>query len=892
MDNNYLFNHWKVTSIIVVFCTLYTSLSIAGANWQARKSTYFTVYYKENYTYPATQLLYNLEYYRKKLSQLIGNKAINKHTYFTLYDTGIISNGYYDPIFDRIGIFIYAPQPRFMSLVENWYRLAGIHEYTHKLHITNTSGIPASIVSSLGSLFHPNLWCPWWILEGITVYSESRISPYEGRLNNGYFSAYLKTRTEKDTFPDIHTITHAPFEYPWYEGYYLYGGEFFDYLATRYGEEKFSHLFSSIGSSLLSYFTPVLPCISIDKIMIKIYGKSTKELLQEWKLYKKESITIQKTKNERLTTNGWYVLYPILYQGKLYYFREYPIKTGAYRYFYIQEIVEKDISTGEERIIIPLTSEIHTPIRVNNNKLYYGITDIKRNYKNSAISDLGLISSIYEYELSTSKSTLLFRDELRAFLPISADQILYAQDMKDKFGSYIFIYSKKKKKKQLLFTIPYIISEMLYVCDKDKIFVVARRDWENWSIYTLDLKQPRLIPVVDTPFNEISISFAGDNLYFAANYDNINRIYAYNLKDNQLYKLTNDGYANYPVVDITTNTLYFVGLTSVGFDIFYKELNPERFILPKYKKSTMPVFHTIRLQEAGYIDNLKTLIPKIHIPFPIGIILIGSDAIGENYYIFIPFLYNSKAQKMYYLNTTQDNIEVKIVGFIISEFFKPHTFYIGFITDELISVGWKYPVYVRLTPGLSNVTISTNWNYHDKEKHNLYNILHIGFQYPRWNTEISAAIFSDLYHSTLTNQMLWLNSYIERYIFNSCITLLTGISYEKDKRAYNSFLRFAYSFPLFKIRKGLWNPNIYLEDLCCLLYYERADEEEVTSNIGIELQQEISLFMGNIKLPFCIGYKINNKTKDKTTYIRCGNNFFINNTGGKWHIFVSKFLRL
>jgi Tol biopolymer transport system component len=130
---------------------------------------------------------------------------------------------------------------------------------------------------------------------------------------------------------------------------------------------------------------------------------------------------------------------------------------------------------------------------------------------------------------------------------------------------------------------------MLYVCDKDKIFVVARRDWENWSIYTLDLKQPRLIPVVDTPFNEISISFAGDNLYFAANYDNINRIYAYNLKDNQLYKLTNDGYANYPVVDITTNTLYFVGLTSVGFDIFYKELNPERFILPKYKKSTMPV---------------------------------------------------------------------------------------------------------------------------------------------------------------------------------------------------------------------------------------------------------------------------------------------------------------
>jgi len=842
-------NRWKIILILYMLITSTGGIR-ADSNWKAKKTTHFTAFYREGDEWKVDELLSNLEHYREMVSKLTGNRS-SRHTFLTLFDAGILPNGYYDPIFDRIGIFTYAPQKRFISSVENWSRMVGVHEYTHKMQITNTNDMPEMATDLFGTPFQPNLWMPGWLLEGITVYAESSLSPYEGRLNDGYFASYLKTRAKEGRFPNLNDITHTPFEYPYYEGIYLYGGQFFQYLATKYGEDKFSQFFSSIGSSISSYLGPIFPYFGLDSSAKYVYGKSIKALFYEWRLYEEERAKEEKREGEQLTKQAGEIIYPILYQDRLYYVREYTKKTGPYEYFDFCEIVERDLKKGKERVVVSLTSNIHTPLRIQDNKLYYGVFEIEKGYKSSPFLGFGIISEIFEKDLKEGKQKLLFKDEVRTFSPISSREILYAKDTKNGFGSSLFLYSKEKNKKRLLLTTPYLISEILPT--KEGIFVVARKNWENWSIYRLSLSEKSLTPIIDTPFNEANISFSEGMLYFSANYERVYRIYAYNLKDKRLFRLTEEGFADYPVVSLKENRLYFVSLSSDGFNIFCKELNPKEFALPEYKTSQKPSFHPLRAKELGYTENLKTLFPKVHIPFPIGAILIGGDCVGENQYILVPYLYT---------DSDKDDMKIGLLAGIGSSFFKPSFFYLGFVNDELLNIGWKYPLLVRLSPGLSNLNLSLEVGCQDKFKEKyIAPGIGAGLRFPLWD-----ASFLTKYYAGEGDKGLRTSSSIRRYISNSHLELLADYDYQKgikprtlDKDVDN-LLVLEYSIPLLKIRKGLWNPNIYLEDLSCSLFAEGSCKNSLFGG-GVELRQEVSMFLGNIKFPIYLGYGINKNGK-------------------------------
>ncbi|MDI6703452.1 MAG: hypothetical protein QME40_02100, partial [bacterium] len=840
-----------VGGLIFCFLLALSVLSWADSNWKAKKTEHFTVFYREGYEQNADELIVNLEHYREKVTKLTGNRD-DTHSFFTLYDTGILPNGYYDPIFDRIGIFTYPPQKRFISSVENWSRMVGVHEYTHKMHITNTSVIPKMATTFFGTPFYPNLWTPGWVLEGIAVYSESSLSPYEGRLNDGYFSSYVKARAKEGRFPSLNTMTHSPFEYPPYENIYIYGGRFLQYLAIRYGEDRFSRFFSYIGGSIFSYLGPVFPYLGLDDAANSVYGSSIKKLFSEWRRYEKENAMEWRTEGERLTRHGWEIAYPILNQGKLYYVREYARKTGAYTYFNFCEIVARNLSSGAERVIVSLTSNIHTPLRIEGKKLYYGVFEIERGYKSSPFLGFGIVSSIYEKDLKTGGKRVLFKDEVRSFSPISSDEILYAKDTKNGFGSSVFLYSKKENKKRLLFTTSYLISEILPT--REGIFAVARKNWENWGIYRLEIEEGILTPVIDTPFNEANISFDGDKLYFVANYERNYRIYAYDLKEKRLFRLTENGYADYPIVDSKGNRLYFVGLTSEGFDIFCKGLDLKGVAIPEYEKSKIPTFFTLKAQEVGYAENLKTLLPKVHIPFPVGIFLMGGDAVGENQYILMPYLD---------VNSTKDqDVRLGLVAIMSSNFFKPSIFYLGFANDESLNIGWKYPLLMRLAPGLSNLTVSLEAGRQDKFKEKYITPgIGIGLRFPRWDANLLTR-----YYVGSETAGLRISSSLRRYISNSHLKLLADYDYQKkitprtSNISVDNLLTLEYSLPLFKIRRGSWNPNIYFEDLSCLFFAEGSFEDS-HYGVGVELKQEVSLFLGNIKFPIHLGCGINKDGK-------------------------------
>ncbi|MFH1613257.1 MAG: hypothetical protein ABIB46_06030 [bacterium] len=416
----------KIILILLLLFIIIPTNFYAIADWQALKTKNFTVFYKLGYEWKAKQSLAILEAYREKVVKLTGNKNIG-HIPITIYDAGTISNGFCNPINKNIGIYTYSPS---FGFCENWNRMVSVHEYIHMGHLTQTEGISKIMTTIFGSVFAPNLFSPGWIVEGITVYGESQNSHYEGRLNDGFFDDCIMAKAKEKKFPSIFTATYSPFEFPGGGGIYLYGGELFQYLSLKYGEDKFAKVFNTQSSSVFSYPGLLFPFLGIDRSVKKVYGKSFPQLFKEWQKETEKKAKDWQMEGEKITDTGWDISSPLVYQQKLYYIREYPKKTSAFRFFNFAEIVVRDIITQKEKVIVSTNSSFSMALKIKNGKLYYAIKELQKGYNSSPFANFGFVSIIYEKDLLTGKEKVIFKEPIRSFAPLEDNKIIYTKDKK------------------------------------------------------------------------------------------------------------------------------------------------------------------------------------------------------------------------------------------------------------------------------------------------------------------------------------------------------------------------------------------------------------------------------------------------------------------------------
>ena len=116
-------------------------------------------------------------------------------------DTGVLTNGYANSALNWIQLFWYPPEAGMIGTIEDWNSLVAVHEYTHILQMTNASGVHSLLTSIFGDIMSPNNFVPLWMIEGLAVYSESRLWNYQGRLNDGAYDAYIGARVADGRFP-------------------------------------------------------------------------------------------------------------------------------------------------------------------------------------------------------------------------------------------------------------------------------------------------------------------------------------------------------------------------------------------------------------------------------------------------------------------------------------------------------------------------------------------------------------------------------------------------------------------------------------------------------------------------------------------------------------------
>jgi hypothetical protein len=258
--------------IFVTFMMLWLVPFVFSGEWSVLRTGHFDCIYMPGYEDRAKECLRVLEVYRDEVVDLTGWDFGRLRV--VIEDCGQLFGGFADPLNPNVHLSLCPPSSIWPT--ENWWRVVGVHEMIHIGQLTKVGGIPRFYTILFGNLFSPNLWVPHWIGEGIAVYGESQLSPYEGMLNDGFFDAVIRVLAKDGKFPTLLDMTYTPFDFSALAGgVYLYGGKFFDYLKEKYGEESFSKFFTHNGSSLLSLsLGGIFPAVGIERATHKVYGKS------------------------------------------------------------------------------------------------------------------------------------------------------------------------------------------------------------------------------------------------------------------------------------------------------------------------------------------------------------------------------------------------------------------------------------------------------------------------------------------------------------------------------------------------------------------------------------------------------------------------------------------
>lgn len=135
---------------------------------------------------------------------------------------------------------------------DDWHAQLVTHEYTHVVHLDNTSGVPSLLNAIFGKLYTPNDWQPRFLLEGLGVAMESEHTS-AGRLRGTHFDMLLRADVLDGRFVPLDQLSHVPRRWPGARISYAYGSKFVAFIASIYGPSIFEAVASDYGASIIPF---------------------------------------------------------------------------------------------------------------------------------------------------------------------------------------------------------------------------------------------------------------------------------------------------------------------------------------------------------------------------------------------------------------------------------------------------------------------------------------------------------------------------------------------------------------------------------------------------------------------------------------------------------------
>lgn len=156
---------------------------------------------------------------------------------------------------NRIVLFAHPPID-FSGLrhYDDWNALVLTHELAHIFHLDRARGIwrLGQAIFGRNPLLFPNAYSPSWVIEGIAVYFESRLTG-TGRLESSEHSMIARAAVREDRLPTLQELSPATSRFPGGEVVYVYGSLLFDHLARTRGPASIRDFVERTSGSLLPF---------------------------------------------------------------------------------------------------------------------------------------------------------------------------------------------------------------------------------------------------------------------------------------------------------------------------------------------------------------------------------------------------------------------------------------------------------------------------------------------------------------------------------------------------------------------------------------------------------------------------------------------------------------
>jgi hypothetical protein len=721
------------------------------------------------------------------------------------------------------------------------------------------------LTALFGNTLAPGNYTPSWLKEGICVVAESGMSSYEGRLNEGLFDSYATILAQTGSLPSIVQATYNLDVFPGGTGPYLLGGEFVEFLLRKHGKEQVARFFMHFSASVLSYLSPALPAVGIDRSARRVFGESIRRLWLEWQLEVMKLSVSFKRPVKALTDDGWWLDSPVVWKGKVYYQRSFPVKPAPFSTTWKHQLVQFDPDSGGSRVLFRSSSPFTGPMRVRSGTLYYAVQEIEGGYDNYLYDRFGFTSVLYSRDLEGRRSRKLMKEPFRTFEILEDGTILTARDRRDAFGSELWLHDPTTGESEPVLAIDLLVSDI--AAKSENLFISARADWDNFQLYRVDLpgwsgggqslsrvilEDIRMVKLHDTPFQEAELYAAEDRVFYSASYQGKRTLYEYELETGAVLRSVSSDFARAPAWDQEKKTVYYIGLNAGGEDLYREQRLEREFSVPtEVVEAAVPSATELAIPQqairrGGYWDNLTSLVPRNLFPvftldpnrmtYQAGAGIAGVSVLGDLSYIL----------RGYY-----DSIDGRpeIEATLLSSLLAPLTTTLSFSTADLyeLSASLEWPLYRSLRKGFSYLAFGATgileWGAQE-ESRILLPFTVAGFQGAGSLLVFQAGVL--LVHdvdAAAVRYALRPGLYASGVFLGAEFSLqamglydLQGLAnwnfpaipgYTTDLEASWGGLVFtSLSIPLLQLRGGLWNPGLYFGDIFVVPFINLAFNQD------------------------------------------------------------------
>jgi Tol biopolymer transport system component len=196
-----------------------------------------------------------------------------RRTELVLVDRTDGANGYARVVpYNAIVIYVTAPkEDSTLNYYEDWNTAIFTHELTHVLHMDANHGIVRAARSVVGRIASTNDLSPWWMVEGLATFQETRHTP-GGRGRAAWPDMIKRTAVVETDFPPLGNLDGLQPRPPGGNLRYLFGQDFIQYIADTHGEDAWTRWVHIYGSSL-PYLLPGK----------KVFGEPITRMYKGWR---------------------------------------------------------------------------------------------------------------------------------------------------------------------------------------------------------------------------------------------------------------------------------------------------------------------------------------------------------------------------------------------------------------------------------------------------------------------------------------------------------------------------------------------------------------------------------------------------------------------------------